>query len=179
MSAGISDHSPLIMKILGVINRRNVPFRFFNMWVSHPKYDGIVGREWQLKELKWELKKLNRREFFDISRRVDNYRQMIEQLQESLQSDPMNLVFLDEERAVMSYFRNLLEHEEEFYKQKSKLIWVQYEDFNTKFFHNSMKIRWVRNSIPNLVVEERAPGVSKFQNFALSSKNLQIKVKTH
>ncbi|KAG8635653.1 hypothetical protein MANES_16G057626v8 [Manihot esculenta] len=122
MPANISYHSSLIIRLLGVVNSRNVPFRFFNMWVSHPEYDGIMARVWQeerrgnvniklqckLKELKRKLKRLNRREFSDISGKVDNCRQVMEQLQESLQSNLMNPVLLDEERAVMSYFRNLL-----------------------------------------------------------------------
>lgn len=122
MPANISYHSSLIIRLLGVVNSRNVPFRFFNMWVSHPEYDGIMERVWQeerrgnvniklqckLNELKRKLKRLNRREFSDISGKVDNCRQVMEQLQESLQSNLMNPVLLDEERAVMSYFINLL-----------------------------------------------------------------------
>ncbi|KAG8657763.1 hypothetical protein MANES_03G089016v8 [Manihot esculenta] len=136
MPVGISNHSPLIIRMQSAINRRNIPFRFFNICVSHMmglqeecgKWKG--GKMLCLNYGVRELKKLNRREFFDISRRVDNYG-----------SDHMNPILSDEERAMMSYFRNLLKPEEEFYKQKSMLIWANKEISTPKFFHNAMKIR--------------------------------------
>lgn len=46
LPAGLSDHSPNIVNIRMDNVERNVPFRFFNMWMSHPSFFGIIREVW-------------------------------------------------------------------------------------------------------------------------------------
>lgn len=47
----------------------------------------------------------------------------------------------------MMHFHWLLKQEETFYKQKARADWIKLDDANTKFFHNSVKMRNLKNKI--------------------------------
>lgn len=67
-----------------------------------------------------------------------------------LQEDPLNQTLLNEERVIVNQYRMLLKQEEELYKQKLRVNWIKFGDSNTKYFHNSMKVRNARNKIVSL-----------------------------
>ncbi|XP_050233116.1 uncharacterized protein LOC126681613 [Mercurialis annua] len=96
---------------------------------------------------------MNKQQYSDISQRVSNQRVMLEKLQNDIQKDPLNNHLLEEERAVAFYLMFLLRSKESFYKQKSRIQWLQLGDSNTKYFHNSIKQRRVRSSIPLLKLD--------------------------
>lgn len=52
-----------------------------------------------------------------------------------------------EEKALLSRYKETLSREEIFWRQKSRDMWLKNGDHNTKFFHSSVKERWVRNRI--------------------------------
>ncbi|KAF9590944.1 hypothetical protein IFM89_000489 [Coptis chinensis] len=72
-----SDHSPLMGGSISIPRPNNMPFKFFNMWCSHPKFKDVVMESWQeplsghslyiltqkLKRLKAVLKKWNKETF--------------------------------------------------------------------------------------------------------------------
>ncbi|KAF8029778.1 hypothetical protein BT93_E2262 [Corymbia citriodora subsp. variegata] len=82
LAPGISDHSPMVVRILAPASRRT-PFKFFNFWLTHPEFSSLVDQAWgvhvtgspmfklytRLKILKGRLKCLNRDNFSDISMR--------------------------------------------------------------------------------------------------------------
>lgn len=108
----------------------------------------------KLKDLKQNLRKPNKREFFDIFERVCKYIQMLERVQTRLQEDPLNQIVLDEERAIVNQFWRLLRQEEDFYKQHSRAYWIRISNSNTKYFHNFVKIRNVRTKIMSLKLHD-------------------------
>ncbi|KAF9605051.1 hypothetical protein IFM89_013721 [Coptis chinensis] len=69
-----SDHSPLVGRSIEIPRPKNVPFKFFNMWCSHPSFREVVQQSWEvpilghsifaltqkLKRLKGVLKRWNR-----------------------------------------------------------------------------------------------------------------------
>ncbi|KAL7145772.1 hypothetical protein ABFS83_07G109100 [Erythranthe nasuta] len=81
---GVSDHSPVIVRLGGTEPPASRPFRFFNMWTQHDDFQREVkeiwttnyrgSRQWavckNLKALKHPLKRFNRREFGHITERV-------------------------------------------------------------------------------------------------------------
>lgn len=79
---GGSDHWPVQMEIKGIGTPRNRPFRFENMWLSHPEFISNIEEWWaedlqtqgstmfllhkRLKHIKLKLKAWNKEEFGNI-----------------------------------------------------------------------------------------------------------------
>ncbi|XP_050238227.1 uncharacterized protein LOC126687715 [Mercurialis annua] len=164
----ISDHSPIITYLHNSQCKEKNSFKFFNFWSIHPEFRKIVEDEWsksynghymyqcvqKLKAMSFSLSKLNRQHFFDISQKVNIQRSNLEKLQIDIQRDPSNHLLIDEERAMAVHFRFLLSCEESFYKQKSRIQWLNLGDSNTKYFHNSVKQRMITNCIPLIKLED-------------------------
>ncbi|KAF8020818.1 hypothetical protein BT93_G1291 [Corymbia citriodora subsp. variegata] len=46
LAPGISDHCPMVVRILDPIPRR-IPFKFFNFWLTHPDFSMVVVQAWE------------------------------------------------------------------------------------------------------------------------------------
>ncbi|VFQ88789.1 unnamed protein product [Cuscuta campestris] len=80
----LSDHCPTLFQCGAPLGNRSRPFRFFNMWLKHENFNGLVSQFWEagvvgskqfslcskLKRLKPSLKSLNKQAFGHISRRA-------------------------------------------------------------------------------------------------------------
>lgn len=76
------DHWPIQLKIKGIDSARNRPFRFENIWFSHPNFISNIGKWWsedmqfqgskmfllhkRLKHVKFGLKEWNKKDFGNI-----------------------------------------------------------------------------------------------------------------
>lgn len=58
---------------------------------------------------------------------------------------------IKEESEALERWQKLADLEEEFYKQTSKLHWLEVGDGNNRHFHNAAKIREVRNAIREVI----------------------------
>lgn len=58
---------------------------------------------------------------------------------------------IKEESKALERWQKLADIEEEVYKQKSKMHWLDVGDGNNKFFYNATKIREVRNAIREVI----------------------------
>lgn len=99
-----SDHSPSINKLLNPPTSSPKPFKFHNMWVSHPKFIQIVEEIWEepcngtmqyilttkLYNLKQSLKKLDQEVFSGISARAEQDRQELSAAETEIDSNPEN-----------------------------------------------------------------------------------------
>lgn len=160
LNSGIFDHSPMVVRILNPVFRKK-PFKFFEFWMMHPAFTSIVRQVWEspvvghpmlilmckLKMLKWRLKELNREAYSYISERIAAAREALRVTQLGLQQDPGNITLAELEKSHRRQFVELRTQVESFYKQKSRVRWLQQGDRNTKFFHHSVKRRQLKNKI--------------------------------
>ncbi|CAI9090377.1 OLC1v1025140C1 [Oldenlandia corymbosa var. corymbosa] len=96
--AGLSDHSPLIITWGNAPKIKQKPFRFFNMWITHPEYEELIQEGWsamvkgtkqhqliqKLSPLKQQLKALNRRQYADVELQEISKRKNLEEVQQQL-----------------------------------------------------------------------------------------------
>ncbi|KAG6506034.1 hypothetical protein ZIOFF_031349 [Zingiber officinale] len=168
ISLGLFDHSPLIVHIKNLIPQRASPFKFFNMWTTHPHFKQIVSTVWRspisgshmfvlwskLKLLAKELRVLNRVEFSDVFVRIANCKASLDHLQSNLHQAPLDQDLLDQERALAIHYRSLKFYEESYFRQKARADWLKLGDQNTKYFHQSLKLRYAKNNIVSLRLQD-------------------------
>lgn len=79
-----SDYCPILIEVIGRIHKRKKPFKFYKMWLDHPRFKDILNNHWRtffrgtrqfilvskLKAMKGPLKELNIKEFSHISERA-------------------------------------------------------------------------------------------------------------
>ncbi|XP_050213617.1 uncharacterized protein LOC126665006 [Mercurialis annua] len=108
----------------------------------------------KLKLLRKELRVLNKEKFSEFKARVDKTREMVSKLQSDLHDDPFNKELQDEKRTVSSYLFRLLRWEESIARKKSRMLWIDLGDKNTKYFHRCIKQREAKNKIIILKVAD-------------------------
>ncbi|XP_019265272.1 PREDICTED: uncharacterized protein LOC109242857 [Nicotiana attenuata] len=166
----ISDHNPMILILADYSWKGKVPFRFFNAWVDHDKFQQTVADSWNLpnkpgnmkaiwsnlKALKGPLKALNAKEFKSIAQRIEHTRQELKEVQEQLASSYSDALLQEEKEIILKLERWSL-IEESVVQQKARAKWIQLGDSNTKYFtavlkkehkeNRSQKLQmaWVKN----------------------------------
>ncbi|GLT94943.1 hypothetical protein SLE2022_126540 [Rubroshorea leprosula] len=136
-----SDHSPLWITLDSHYKRRNRcrrRFRFEDMWLQDPRCTEIIKSSW------------NALHFDHVQQRL---KQCMESL-ESLRNNPPSIPTQDEEKRVLAETEEWLEREELMWRQRSREIWLQEGDRNTRFFHKKASKRRDRNRVEKLMNAE-------------------------
>ncbi|XP_048501331.1 uncharacterized protein LOC125497709 [Beta vulgaris subsp. vulgaris] len=122
---------------------------------------GIVRRVWdtqvrgcpmfrviqKLKQLKIELKLLNKQGFSDIQVTAYQAEQQMLRAQEQMHENPRDSTLVDLEKQATEEYKKAQAMYVSFLKQKAKDRWICMGDDNTKLFHQSIKARRTQNKI--------------------------------
>jgi len=164
----ISDHSPLILSLLSLHNHQQSPFKFLNIWADQNDFLPTVASSWhtpvsgnpmfqfttKLRRLKTDLRQLHKQHTNNITDRVSQAKALWEAAQFLLDQHPTLETARLTERTLATQYMQLCRDEESYYKQKSRIQWLQLGDRNTSFFHKSLLHRQVRNRIHSLQDED-------------------------
>lgn len=102
------------------------------------------------RELKKELKRLNKENFSEIQKRVSDTNVLFNDAQVLSLQQPNQTNFLVEKELLAKL--NLLKRvEEEYFKQLSRINWLKTGDLNTSYFHKVANARKAYNSITIMV----------------------------
>ena len=160
MPEGDYDHCPGMVCVHKDQQGRK-PFRFFNMWTTATDYTRVVSRVWdmqvrgcpmyrvtqKLKQLKLELKWLNKQGFSDIQVNAYQAEQQMLQAQEQMHRNLGDSSLVDAEKKATECYKKAQAMYVSFLKQKAKDRWICLGDENTKLFHQSIKARRTQNKI--------------------------------
>ena len=162
----ISDHSAMLLHLTNPtsVKPRHSPFKFLNAWTDRADFMGIVSTSWtshitgnpiyqfttKLCILKTALRKLHHHHTSHIASKVGQAKTTWQNAQFQLDSNPTSIAAQNSERAHAKLYMQLCKDEESLLKQRSRINWLQLGDRNTKFFHNSLLHRQVRNRIHSL-----------------------------
>ncbi|XP_026459126.1 uncharacterized protein LOC113359759 [Papaver somniferum] len=140
-----SDHSPLIG--FGFHNTRPVraPFRFQKMWQSHPNFLNMVENNWNQ-----SMAGAPPLVFGDVHYRLKQAELKLDSEADLLDFDPADEVQFTrvaDARKAADYVRLELAS---MLGMKSRISWLEEGDQNTRFFHNSIRLRRGQNTISEL-----------------------------
>ncbi|VFQ94140.1 unnamed protein product [Cuscuta campestris] len=164
----LSDHSPMLLYCGSPPVGRSKPFKFFNMWIKHEDFQGLVTQSWgtrvngskqfslcsKLKRLKPPLKTLNKNAFGHISRRAMEAKEEYRLIMKEVMADPNNQALVDDAETKRKRANFLLDAELEFYQQKAKCDFLMKSDRGTSYFHSLVKKNRKKHVIPFLIKDD-------------------------
>lgn len=166
MAPGISDHAPCCITFETPLQTAGTrPFKFFNFLTEHPDFLETLINSWNVtptedhslnslsikqKGIKNALKTLHKDNFSDIQKRVLDATKLYQTAQEAslIQPTSSNLI---NERNYADQLSILRRIEEAYFKQKSRINWLQTDDQNTSYFQKVAKARNSYNIIHTLI----------------------------
>lgn len=161
LEPGQSDHAACIYKIPSLRTHYRKPFKFYHHIIDHPEYPNVVAAAWNpgnvigsnqfklvrtMKLLKKDLRRINTRHFSGISTRVKDQTVKVEALQRVLLTQP-DAATAVEEHSERDKLNVLLNAEQKFFRQRSRVRWADVGDRNTNFYHSNVTQRNARNHI--------------------------------
>uniref|UniRef100_A0A803QRE7 CCHC-type domain-containing protein n=1 Tax=Cannabis sativa TaxID=3483 RepID=A0A803QRE7_CANSA len=151
-----SDHSPLLLDVLfreTIVQARS--FKFENFWVSHPDCEDVVRRNWsslagqnigrKIQECGTALQQWGKDVFGKFSSRIKQCNRLLKQYKKRRDEDG-NRLFYEAKKELFA----VLSQREVFWRQRSKQLWLQAGDQNSKFFHSKASARKRNNHITML-----------------------------
>ncbi|KAL8463849.1 hypothetical protein ACS0TY_033700 [Phlomoides rotata] len=163
-----SDHACSLTTIFGESGGGKKPFRFYNMWTKHDRFDQIVADGWdrhvfgtrqfvlckKLKGLKRELKVLNKRAFGHICERTEAADTRLGVLQVKVLEGNGTLADKTKIEEVKDRVKWLKKVEKAYLAQLAKNNYIFRQDTNSKYFHALVKKNKKRNHITHPMTEE-------------------------
>uniref|UniRef100_A0A0D3EFP2 Endonuclease/exonuclease/phosphatase domain-containing protein n=1 Tax=Brassica oleracea var. oleracea TaxID=109376 RepID=A0A0D3EFP2_BRAOL len=157
-----SDHTPCLLNLaLSLPKTGTYPYKFQNYLTKHPGFaqliiDGWIHAGsvcqtisqlcWKLKQIKSELKTINRENYSKIQERVTETHSLLQLVQVQALQDPSSTNF-QAERDLHQKWNFLREIEELYFRQKSRINWLREGDLNTTYFHRICLVRSSYNAI--------------------------------
>ncbi|XP_074304499.1 uncharacterized protein LOC141639227 [Silene latifolia] len=158
LTAGISDHSPVVLTLEASTPPKNYSFKYLNCWSQDKQFLPLVRAEWgtyikgcamyklvqHLKRLKGKLRGFHREHYANITAKVKNVQQQLHTCQEKLQLDPHNRALCLEEEHLSEDYCKFKTIELSIAFQRAKEFDIKMGDASTTYFSSKVAAR--RNS---------------------------------
>ncbi|XP_045822486.1 uncharacterized protein LOC123915416 [Trifolium pratense] len=155
-----SDHMPILLVFnttAGQTTRPKGPrpIRYEQIWTRDPQHHQIVKDTWlssrgdvskKLTTTLSSLQKWGNNIFGIIPKRIKSLQEDLQILNEQNGAQDLSTQIKDKEQEL----DNILECEETWWKQRSRELWLQHGDKNTKYFHMKANIRRNKNKIEKI-----------------------------
>ncbi|XP_057842232.1 uncharacterized protein LOC131051668 [Cryptomeria japonica] len=164
-----SDHFPIQLGIQGEVGPKRCPFKFENMCLKDDNILKLLKEWWnvakvsrsrifkivnKLKIIKQNLIHWNKEHFGNIFDNKDQVEVELVEFNEKVMRHGMDEALFLREKKLLVDHESILAKEEVFWKQKFRETWLEEGDKNTKFFHNSVRMRRVINHISKIKLSD-------------------------
>lgn len=166
LTSSASDHSPLSLHFERRHPKRKMGrvFRFESMWLKDSRCEEVVHEAWDegklmgteftlknfLDRCRVKLDAWNKLEFDHVSRMIAELQKKLEWLEKQ----PFSLELSTSLKTTRIELNCWLEKEDEMWRQRSRINWLQLGDRNTRFFHAKASAIFKKNLIDGLLDAE-------------------------
>ncbi|KAH7844186.1 hypothetical protein Vadar_025275 [Vaccinium darrowii] len=154
-----SDHNALHLNLRAATTRSRVPFRFDARWVNDEEAHQVIQAAWstqvqgsrfftiykKIQTCRTSLTNWKRRKRINSGRAIEDLKGKIFALKNTCPGPPHGEI-----QSLKWQLKQEWDKEEMFWKQKSRVNWLQNGDKNTRFFHASVKQRRSINRISGI-----------------------------
>jgi hypothetical protein len=162
------DHKPISLHLQTLPNFGPLPFKFNPLWLQHQEVVELVEAHWntwifgtpvfiweqKLSMVKQALKQWAKSFFISPSMEKIQIKHKLEEFQKNIENKEITPQIQKEELNLQCSYQNVLRKEEEFWRLKSRSLWLQARDKNTNFFHNQAKYRQLQNNVSKITLED-------------------------
>jgi len=163
-----SDHKPIQLLLEDEENLGPLPFRFNPLWIEREGFIDIVKEEWakpisrsssfvwekKLKATKYALKDWIRKPAPNPTNTRKEAVHTLENLQDNMERKEITTELLEQETKAQCSTYQALRKEEEYWRIKSRSLWLKVVDRNTSFFHRQHRARLSKNHISEIKTAE-------------------------
>jgi len=149
-----SDHKPILLDLSLEPNLGPIPFRFSPLWILQCDFQNVVADSWsvpihgspsfsweqKLKRLKKDLKAWAKLLKSPSMARIDSHI-ALHNHQILMESIPITTAIQNKEMELQKSLFQACRAEEEYWKQKSRSMWLESGDKNTNYFHKQAEAR--------------------------------------
>uniref|UniRef100_A0A803NU77 Reverse transcriptase domain-containing protein n=1 Tax=Cannabis sativa TaxID=3483 RepID=A0A803NU77_CANSA len=156
-----SDHRAILVTIStpvdAPVQKFKSRFRFEKLWLQEEQCLEIITQQWQpaatdptsrvlnnISNCATQLQQWHRSRFGDLPKKIKISQQKVEALNNKHDTSSSHFEELKSSESILD---DLLSQEEEYWKQRSRISWLQSGDSNTRFFHQKVLSRRTNNSI--------------------------------
>eukprot|EP00253_Pinus_taeda_P023602 PITA_23602 len=170
----ISDHKPIKLELLPLLDLGPIPFRFNPNWIKEPDFMQLVKDCWNqsikgspffIWEEKLERVKRALKHWAKSLPKPDTERKNIKvslaNHQSHMEESPITKDLLHQEAHLQQHYNKACLAEEEYWRLKSRSLWLKSGNRNTTFFHKQAQSRKCYNTISEIKVDNET-----FKEFA-------------
>jgi hypothetical protein len=163
LSNNISDHKPIKLTLSAQRNLGPIPFRFSPLWINQKDFLNKVEEIWKTSVMGspffvWEEKLRRVKTALKCWAKIipspaeerKKTQAALQSHQDYMEEAEISSDTLKREEHLQQNFQNACRQEEEYWRQKSRSLWLKSGDRNTSFFHKQAQDRRGYNSISEI-----------------------------
>ncbi|XP_059068214.1 uncharacterized protein LOC131858781 [Cryptomeria japonica] len=164
-----SDHFPIFLSVSPLFGRKAYRFRFEKMWLMAPKIQDKILESWsinnqgttmfrivnKLSNVKSNIQHWNKSTFGNIFKAKEKPKLELVEVQEHIQAYGFEIDVSNNEIDILTKLHDIISKEEEYWKQRSRALWIKSGEKNTKFFHMMTLKNRATNRINKIQIGQR------------------------
>eukprot|EP00253_Pinus_taeda_P023152 PITA_23152 len=163
-----SDHKPIQLLLEDEKDLGPIPFRFNPLWIEKEGFEETVKAAWgkpvlgspsyvwekKLKATKLALKNWIKKPLHTPTEQRKELVQALQNLQTEMENIDITADLLEKETKAQCSAHHTFRKEEEYWRLKSRSLWLKVGDRNTTYFHRQYRARVIRNHIAEFKTPE-------------------------